>query len=52
MTSSFVETLAIASEPRLHRFRPPEPEHFAPRRSGQKPPAQRAEAAGARRRAA
>ncbi len=42
MTSSFVETLAIASEPRLHRFRPPEPEGFAPRRGGQKPPARAA----------
>jgi hypothetical protein len=32
MTSSFVETLAIASEPRLHRIHAPEPERFAPRR--------------------
>ena len=38
----FVETLAVASEPRLHRFRPPEPDRFAPRRGGQKPPARAA----------
>jgi hypothetical protein len=40
MTSSFVETLAIAIEPRLHRFHPPEPERFVPRRGGQLPQAQ------------